>query len=200
MGVLPGIIGSAQAMETIKLLLGVGKSLAGRLLLFDALEMAWREIGLRRNPDCPVCGDVPSQTGLIDYEVFCGVKPESQSAWRATSGASAGEEHLTEIDSLTLTRLLASDTPPFLLDVRESWEWAVSNLSAHGARLVPLGELGVRMEEIPRDRAVVVYCRSGQRSMTAVRRLTGAGRQDVSSLRGGIMAWADEIEPDLRVV
>jgi len=194
LGVLPGIIGSGQAMETIKLLLGVGSSLAGRLLIFDALEMTWREVRLRRNPECPVCGDEPTQTELIDYELFCGVKSDP------SGGREVAEGEVEEVDPVAVVALLESDTPPLLLDVRESWEWAVSNLAAHGARLIPLGELGERMGEVPSDRPVVVYCRSGPRSMTAARRIAATGHDEVFSLRGGIAAWADEIEPDLRIV
>jgi adenylyltransferase/sulfurtransferase len=202
LGVLPGIIGSAQAMETIKLLLGVGTTLAGRLLIFDALDMSWREVALRRNPACPVCGDEPTQTELIDYEVFCGLKPEEA---RDRSGAlvedaPAGPGGVPEVDATTLAELLDSDSPPFLLDVREPWEWAVSSLADRGARLIPLGEVGERLEEVPADRPVVVYCRSGQRSLTAARMLADAGRESVSSLRGGITAWAAAVEPSLPVV
>jgi sulfur-carrier protein adenylyltransferase/sulfurtransferase len=206
LGVLPGIIGSAQALETIKLLLGVGSTLAGRLLIFDALEMTWREVALRRNPSCPVCGDEPTQTELIDYEVFCGLAPDSGGAEAAApmggeaDAARAGDSDVAEEDVPTVAVRLASDDPPFLLDVREPWEWAVSNLSGHGARLIPLGELGDRLGEIPDDRPIVVYCRSGQRSLVAARRIAAAGMTEVVSLRGGIAAWAAEIEPDLRVV
>ena len=187
----PGIIGSAQAMETLKILLGVGTTLAGRLLIFDALDMTWREVSLRRNPDCPVCGDEPTQTDLIDYEVFCGVKPQS--------GAST-ESEVSEVSADELVVRLASGSPPFLLDVREPWEWAVSNLEDRGARLIPLGELPDRIGEVPRDRPVVVYCRSGQRSLTGANLLARAGAGPVSSLRGGIMSWAERVEPDLPVV
>jgi adenylyltransferase/sulfurtransferase len=202
LGVLPGIIGSAQAMETIKLLLGVGTTLAGRLLIFDALDMSWREVALRRNPACPVCGDEPTQTELIDYEVFCGLKPEEarEGSGALVEDAPAGPSAVTEVDAPTLAELLDSDSPPFLLDVREPWEWAVSSLAEHGARLIPLGEVGDRLEEVPVDRPVVVYCRSGQRSLTAARMLADAGREPVSSLRGGITAWAAAVEPGLPVV
>ena len=193
LGVLPGIIGSAQAMETIKLLLGVGTTLAGRLLIFDALEMSWREIALRRNPECPVCGDAPTQTELIDYDVFCGVKPDPEAL-------APGQVDVLEVAAPALAEQLASEVPPFLLDVREPWEWAVSSLADHGARLISLGELAERMGEIPRDRAVVVYCRTGQRSLTAARRIADSGRGPVTSLRGGIAAWAQEVEPGLPVV
>ncbi len=193
-GVLPGIIGSVQALETIKLLLGKGDILAGRLLIFDALGMEWREVTLRRNPECPVCGDHPTQTELIDYDVFCGVVPADVAQ---VSLATGGVE---EVDSTTLAERLDSASPPFLLDVREPWEWAVSNLSDRGARLIPLGELEERLGEIPRGRPVVVYCKVGQRSMQAALRLAEAGFGDVANLAGGIVAWASEVEPGLPVV
>ncbi len=193
LGVLPGIIGSMQAMETIKLIVGKGTSLAGRLLIFDALEMSWREVALRRNPACPVCADAPTQTGLIDYDLFCGV---------AATGAEeeAGAGAIPELSATDLSRLLAADDPPYLLDVREPWEWAVSNLSDFGARLIPLGELDERSGEVPRDADVVVYCRSGQRSLTAARRLAAGGVGSVSNLSGGILAWARDVDPTLPVV
>ena len=193
LGVLPGIIGSAQAMETIKLLLGVGTTLAGRLLIFDALEMSWREIALRRNPECPVCGDAPTQTELIDYEVFCGLKPDDAADAR-------DRVDVVEVDAVAVAEQLASEAPPFLLDVREPWEWAVSSLVDRGARLIPLSELPERMGEIPLNRTVVVYCRSGERSLTAARKITDSGRGPVTSLRGGIAAWAQDVEPGLPVV
>ncbi len=192
LGALPGIIGAAQAMETIKLLLGVGRTLAGRLQVFDALEMSWREVTLRRNPRCPVCGDEPTQTELIDYEVFCGVAPAGAGV---SEGAAADGGSFEEIEVEEVLGLLEGDEAPFLVDVREPWEWAVSSLKERGARLVPLGELGTRLVEIPRDRHVVTYCRSGQRSRTAAQRLVDAGFETVSSMRGGMRAWAERIEP-----
>ena len=195
-GVLPGIIGSVQALETIKLLLGAGTSLAGRLLIFDALGLEWREVTLRRNPSCPVCGDEPTQTELIDYEIFCGVGPHAA----ADGAAEPAEGAVTEIDAAVAAEQLASNAPPYLLDVREPWEWAVSNLSDRGARLIPLGELDERLGEIPTDRPVVVYCRSGQRSLTAAHRLAEEGRGPVANLRGGLVAWARDVEPGLPVV
>ena len=207
MGALPGIIGTAQAMEAVKLLLGVGRTLAGRLMIFDALEMSWREVALRRNPECPVCGDEPTVTELIDYEVFCGSKPAP-----GTVGASAAEgvgpsrgppgagEDVLEISPGELEERLSGEAPPFLLDVREPWEWAAGSLATRGARLIPLGELGNRLEEIPSDRSVVAYCRTGQRSRTAARRLVAAGHPSVASLRGGLRAWAEDVDADTRVV
>ena len=193
-GVLPGIIGSIQALETIKLLLGQGDTLAGRLLIFDALGMEWREVTLRRNPDCPVCGDRPTQTELIDYDVFCGVTPGADG-----EAASSGVD-VPEVSASTVAEQLASGSPPFLLDVREPWEWAVSSLAHRGARLIPLGELEDRLGEIPGDRSVVVYCRTGPRSLQAALRIVDAGYGPVSNLRGGMVAWAREVEPGLPVV
>ena len=191
MGVLPGVIGSLQAMETLKLLLGVGEPLTGRLLIFDGLEMSWREVALRRNPDCPVCGDNPTQTDLIDYEVFCGVTP--------APGTLVVEGDVPELDPSEVVQRLATDRPPFLLDVREDWEWRVGNLEALGGRLVPLGELERRLEEVPHDRPVVVVCRSGQRSLTAARQLLDRGFAEVYNLRGGMQAWARDVDPDVDV-
>jgi adenylyltransferase/sulfurtransferase len=192
-GVLPGIIGSIQALETIKLLVGAGTTLAGRLLIFDALALEWREVTLRRNPECPVCGDHPTQKELIDYEIFCGVVPVSRSD-EATEG------DVEELAPAVVAQQLSSDAPPFLLDVREPWEWAVSNLAERGARLIPLGELEERLGEIPEGRPVVVYCRTGQRSLDAAILMREAGRQQVSNMRGGIVGWARDVEPGLPVV
>ena len=193
LGVLPGIIGSMQAMETIKLLLGKGVGLAGRLLMFDALEMTWREIALRRNPDCPVCGDVPTQTGLIDYELFCGITS-------AAEHSGGGAQDFEELDAASVAALLESETPPYLIDVREPWEWAVSSLAERGARLIPLGELGDRLHEVPKGERLLVYCRSGQRSQSAARQLVAAGYGPVANLSGGLLSWADSVEPGLPVV
>ena len=193
LGVLPGIIGSMQAMETIKLLLGKGVGLAGRLLIFDALEMTWREIALRRNPECPVCSDSPTQTGLIDYELFCGVT-------RPGEGLLHSAEDFEELDAASVAALLASDTPPYLIDVREPWEWAVSSLAERGARLIPLAELGDRLGEVPKETPVVVYCRSGQRGQSAARQLVAGGYGPVSNLSGGLLSWAESVEPGLPVV
>jgi len=193
LGVLPGIIGTVQAMETIKWILGVGDSLVGRLLLFSALEMSWREIELRKNPDCIVCGENPSQTGLIDYELFCGVD---------ASGESDGPEpsEVPETDVATLVQGLDSASPPLVVDVRESWEWELGNLAGRGARHLPLKELERGLDQLPRDRPLVVTCRSGGRSARATRALIQAGFSDVRSLRGGMLAWAAEVDSDLVVV
>ena len=201
LGVLPGIMGSLQAMETVKLILGVGRPLVGRLLIFDALEMSWREVTLRRNPDCPVCGDVPTQTELIDYDVFCGVAPTNPggSAAGVNRGGVAPANGVASVVAAELVARLEGPRAPFLLDVREPWEWSVGNLGAHGARLVPLGELAQRLAELPMGRDIVVYCKSGQRSRTAARMLAEKGFASVTNLEGGLVAWARDVDPDLRV-
>lgn len=176
-GALPGVIGAAQAMETIKLLLGVGETLVGRLQIFDALSYRWRELEIRRDPGCAVCGDQPTQTELIDYEVFCGVEaaPEEE------GGVTVGRVEPDELDTV-----LDGEPRPFLLDVREVMEWQNVNLAHLGAVLVPMREVPGRMDEIPRDRPVVVYCHTGVRSLEVARLLAAEGYEDVRNLQGGI--------------
>lgn len=176
-GALPGVIGAAQAMETIKLILGVGEPLVGRLQIFDALTYRWRELEIRRDPDCPVCGDEPTQTGLIDYEVFCGVVPEPSDA----------ESAVGSVEPEDLTAFLAREPRPFLLDVREPVEWSAMNLAHLGAVHVPMGQVGDRLEEIPTDRPVVVYCHSGVRSLQVAKLLVAEGYEDVRNLERGIV-------------
>src|SRR5690606_26847858 len=203
LGVLPGIIGSAQTLEVIKLLLGVGRTLAGRLLIFDALDLSWREVALRRNPECPVCGDEATQAELHDYEVFCGVAPAAGSAEGAAAGTGAhvgaNGDRADTLDPVLLAERLAADPAPFLLDVRHPWEWAVSNLSDLGARLVPLDELEQRLAEIPRDRPIIVYCKSGGRSARAAGILTERGFGPVSNLEGGLARWAERVGEGFKV-
>ncbi len=177
-GALPGVIGAAQAMEAIKLIMGVGEPLVGRLQIFDALGYRWRELEVRRDPDCPVCGDEPTQTGLIDYEVFCGAQPE----------ASAAEAAVGRMEPEDLTAFLARDPQPFLLDVREALEWSTMNLAHLGAVHMPMGQVGDRLGEIPADRPVVVYCHSGVRSLEVAKLLVAEGYHDVRNLEGGIAA------------
>lgn len=180
LGVLPGLVGTIQATEVLKLLLGIGDSLSGRLLLADSLAMAFRTIELARDPACPVCGERPSITELQDYDAFCGVPSVN------------GEDPIPSVTPLGLARSLASDAPPFLLDVRNADEYAAANL---GGTLIPLHELTTRISEIEeaRSRAVVVHCRSGARSARAVRTLLAAGFEDVRNLEGGLLAWEREV-------
>jgi molybdopterin/thiamine biosynthesis adenylyltransferase/rhodanese-related sulfurtransferase len=185
LGVLPGIVGSLQAMETIKLILGIGQPLAGRLLLFDALGMKFRELKLRRNPDCAVCGDHPTIKKLIDYEEFCGIR---------------GEEvvpDMTGIPEITPTDLKArldKGDDLYILDVREPHEYKICNLNGH---LIPLGELPSRVSELDSAREIVAHCRSGVRSGKAVEFLQQAGFRKIWNLKGGILAWADDVDPSM---
>jgi sulfur-carrier protein adenylyltransferase/sulfurtransferase len=188
LGVLPGIIGSLQALEAIKLITGSGDSLVGRLVLFDALTFRWRELKLRKNHDCAVCGDEPTVTGLIDYDVFCGV------------GGSAMEQQSQAVPQMTATELkerLDRGDELVLIDVREPFEWDIANLSQYGARLVPLDEVLDRADEIDRNAEVVLYCRSGSRSGGAARQLRQRGYDRVWNLKGGINGWATDVDPSL---
>jgi adenylyltransferase/sulfurtransferase len=189
LGVLPGIIGTLQALETIKLILGRGDTLVGRLLLFDAMALRWRELKLRRNPECPACGERPTLTGLIDYEEFCGLK---------TSAAvvDAGDT-VPELTAAELKSRLDRGDRLVIVDVREPHEWEVANLGAYGARLVPLGQLEARAEELDRESEIVLMCRSGARGARALRQLRAAGFPRLWNLKGGILAWAEEVDPAL---
>lgn len=181
LGVLPGIIGTIQAIEAIKLILQNGELLVGRLILFDALKMRFKEMKLQKSPQCPVCGDAPTIKELIDYDAFCGVKP----AQSATKQMSVGE----------LKVALDEGTDLFLLDVREKHEHAVANLNGY---LIPLGTLPTRIGELDPSKRIVVYCHHGIRSMYAVRFLNEAGFTNVLNLTGGIDAWSREIDPTVR--
>jgi len=182
LGVLPGIIGSIQAMETIKLILGRGDSLVGRLLLFDALGMRFREMKLRKNPDCPVCGERPTVTKLIDYYEFCGVRGEEAPGPAVT---------VPEIEPRELKQRLDRGDNFFILDVREPHEYQICNL--HGY-LIPLGDVPRRAHELDSSREIVVHCRSGKRSAEAVDFLRKAGFRKIWNLKGGILAWSDQVD------
>jgi sulfur-carrier protein adenylyltransferase/sulfurtransferase len=185
LGVLPGIVGSIQAMETIKLLLGRGESLVGRLLLFDALAMKFRELKLRKNPNCPVCGQHPTVTKLIDYYEFCGVRGEE---------APVPDLHVPEIAPRDLKSRLDRGDDLFILDVREPHEYQICNLKG---TLIPLGELPRRVHELDSSREIVAHCRSGKRSGEAVDFLRKAGFRKILNLKGGILAWSDEVDPSV---
>jgi adenylyltransferase/sulfurtransferase len=184
LGVLPGVIGTIQATEAIKLITGVGEPLIGRLLLYDALAMRFRELKLRRNPDCPVCGDHPTVTELIDYEQFCGLTPQPESVSTAV-----------EITPREVAAWLQSDNPPFILDVREPNEWAIGHLP--GAVRISINELPARLNELDPSREIVAYCRSGVRSGRAVELLRSAGFRKVKNMTGGILRWSDEVDPSI---
>ena len=179
LGVLPGIVGTIQANEAIKLILGVGEPLIGRLLYFDALKMKFREFNLRRDLQCPVCGDSPTIARPIDYEQFCGV----------------AMDELPTVSVTELKRKLDAKENFQLVDVREPMEYEIANID--GAKLIPLGELPDRMSELSRDRLTIVHCHSGQRSAQAVRIMRDAGFTNVFNLDGGIARWSDEIDSDV---
>lgn len=189
LGALPGIIGSLQALEAIKLLSGVGDTLTGRLLLFDGLTVKWRELKLKKNPKCAICGDQPTITGLIDYDEFCGVNNQTMTK---------ESNQVPEIDVATLKARFDSGERPRLIDVREPFEWDIANLGQYGAQQIPLKELVRRADELDRNEEIVVYCRSGGRSADAALYLKRAGFNRVASMKGGILAWAREIDPSLR--
>lgn len=195
LGVLPGIIGSLQALEVIKLILGKGTTLSGRLLIFDAMDLSWREVALRRNPECPVCGDAPTQTNLIDYEDFCGLRSK-ENDMPPVEGQEP-QPTVREIGPLELKERLGAGDAPLLLDVREPYEWDIASLAEFEEVRVPLGQLLQRLSEIPDQRDIVVYCRSGARSRMAAGALVEAGYKCVDNLTGGILAWSDEIDPSL---
>ncbi|MEK9505051.1 molybdopterin-synthase adenylyltransferase MoeB [Gaopeijia maritima] len=192
-GVLPGVIGSMQALEALKWVLRTGDSLAGRLLLFDALESRWREIEVPRAPDCPVCGEHPTITELVDYDFFCGVSADGRPL--------VGEGELPhEIEAEELHRRLRSDAPPLIVDVRERWEWDAGNLATEGALHLPLAAIGDAPEALPRDRPLVLVCSVGARSAGAAGHLRSAGFSEVAHLRGGLAEWTREIDPQLTVL
>lgn len=187
LGVLPGVIGSIQATEALKQLLGIGESLAGRLLLFSALEASFDYVKLRKNPECKVCSQPAEDIELIDYEAFCGVPVMEEIA------ASTASKWVTT--PAQLAEAMKNGGTPYLLDVREPQELHISKLD--GAVLIPLGQLPGRLAEIDPERETVVFCRTGARSAYAVELLRGAGYRHVKNLVGGINAWAREIDPDL---
>jgi adenylyltransferase/sulfurtransferase len=187
LGVLPGIIGLIQATEALKLIVGAGETLAGRLLHFDALKMKFREFNLRRDPECPVCGDTPTIFEPIDYEQFCAGPPAAD--WFAAP------EGVPTISVRELKAKIDNNEAFTLIDVREPFEYDIAKIEA--ARLIPLGELESRLTELPRSGALILQCHSGGRSEHAVRLLQEAGFQNAFNLVGGIDAWSVEIDPDV---
>jgi len=181
LGVLPGIIGSLQALEAIKLILGIGQSLIGRLLLFDGLALTTRELRVHRDPACAMCGDAPSITALIDYDGFCGIP--------------VGRNETEEISPEALQAALGGVSPPEVIDVRERWEWEVGHIA--GSRHIPLAALPSRVSELDARRDIVAVCHHGARSLSARRLLAGAGFARVKSLAGGLDAWAARVDRKL---
>src|SRR5690348_5854730 len=184
LGILPGLVGIIQATEAIKLILGKGDSLIGRLLLVDALGMKFRELKLRKSPDCPVCGTHPTVTKLIDYNQFCGIRGEEAPV--TTNVPAIGPEELK--------RRLDAGEDIFVLDVREPHEYQICNINGY---LIPLGDLPKRVNELDSSREIVAHCRSGVRSAKAVNFLRQAGFKKVTNLAGGILAWADRVDPKM---
>ncbi|HLY97955.1 MAG TPA: molybdopterin-synthase adenylyltransferase MoeB [Candidatus Angelobacter sp.] len=185
LGILPGLVGLIQATEAIKLILGAGEPLIGRLLLVDALGMRFRELKLRKNPDCVVCGTHPTVTKLIDYEQFCGIRGEEKPV--ISSG-------VPEISVEELKQRLDAKDDLFILDVREPHEYKICNLNGH---LIPLNDLPKRMSELDSSKEIVVHCRSGARSAKAVAFLEQAGFTKVKNLAGGVLAWSERIDPKM---
>lgn len=189
LGVLPGTIGTIQATEAIKILLGIGTPLSGKLLLYNALDMSFDYVKIKKNPKCPVCGENPTITALIDYEEFCGMPGHDHEGEEAVSS--------WDIDASELDDRLQGANPPFLLDVREPHELEISALP--NAKNIPLGTLAARLSELDTAQEMVVFCKSGSRSMRALELLTSAGFKKVKNLKGGINGWAQQIDMDLPV-
>ena len=185
LGVLPGIVGTIQAVEAIKVVLGIGETLAGRLLLIDALTMEFRTLKLRRDPACPACGTRTIRE-LIDYDQFCGTTPETMPDDRDT---------IDEITPAELSNRLHARDDFDLIDVREPREWDIAHIP--GARLIPLGEIATALDSLDPSREIVVMCRSGKRSATAAKQMKDAGFERVKNLAGGILRWSDEVDPSV---
>ena len=185
LGILPGTIGLIQATETVKLILGIGEPLVGRLLLYDALAMRFRELKLRRNPECPVCGDHPTIRELIDYQQFCGI-PNQPHEPVAAEG---------DIDPAEVKAKIDRGDPFVLIDVREPHEYQICNIPF--AKLIPLGDLPKRVNELDSADEIVAHCKSGMRSAKAVDFLKQAGFRKVRNMKGGILAWSDKVDPSV---
>ena len=188
LGILPGVIGVLQAIETVKLILGIGDVLIGRLLLFDALKMRFREMKLRKNPECPMCGKHRTITGLIDYEQFCGAPAREGPVHQEAP-------QVPEITCVDLKKKIDTKKPFVLIDVREPHEFQISRIP--GSTLIPLGDVPKRWQEIPSDREIVIHCKAGVRSAKALLFLQQQGYKNLLNLKGGIDAWAEEVDPSL---
>jgi adenylyltransferase/sulfurtransferase len=184
LGVLPGIIGVMQAIEAVKLIVGIGEPLIGRMIAFDALKMKFREFKLRRDPKCPVCGENPTITELIDYDQFCGI-PQAKAAEEE-------EAHVPHITVAELKAKLDRGESFRLIDVREPYEWDICRIP--GAKLIPLGQLPARLSELDSADEIVLQCKSGMRSARALKLLQEAGFGKLANLEGGIVAWAEQID------
>jgi len=192
LGILPGLVGVIQATEVIKLILGKGEPLIGRLLLVDALTMRFRELKLRKNPDCPVCGANPTVTELIDYNQFCGIAPEPAQAAQVKNGIPqiSVRELKTRLDKKEI-----NNDNFLLLDVREPYEFQIAQI---GGKLIPQNDVPNRLSELNPEQEILVHCRSGARSQKIAELLKANGFQKVSNVAGGILAWSDEIDPTVQ--
>jgi adenylyltransferase/sulfurtransferase len=188
LGILPGVIGLIQATEAVKLILGIGDLLVGRLLLYDALGMKFRELKLRRNPECPVCGEHPTVTKLIDYQQFCGIPQQP-------APVQENKVNPGEIDVLELKAKLDRGDEFVLIDVREPHEYRIARIP--GSKLIPLGEFPRHVGEFSPDADIVIHCKSGMRSAKACGILRQAGFQNVRNVVGGILAWSDKVDPSV---
>ena len=188
LGILPGLIGTIQATETVKLILGVGQTLAGRFLIYDAMKMRFRELTLRKDPECPVCGTNPTVTALIDYDQFCGVVPA-----QAAPPAPVLTDAMADVSVLEFKAMQDAGTAPLLIDVREPHEYQICKIE--GSVLIPLGDLPARVGELDPAVEVVMQCRSGVRSGKAAAFLRERGFKSVHNLTGGILAWIDQVDP-----
>lgn len=189
LGVLPGVIGVIQATEAVKIILGQGNVLSGRLLLYDAMDMKFHEVKLRRDSSCPACGDNPTIGEVVEYEQFCGLPP--------TEAGEEEEEALASYDITpeTLKAMMDADPELYVLDVREPYEIAICAID--GTVKIPLGQIGSRYQEVPKDRPVVVHCKMGGRSAQAVEFLQSKGYGNVKNLAGGILRWIDDVDSSL---
>lgn len=185
LGVLPGIIGVMQAIEAIKLIIGIGEPLIGRLVSFDALKMRYKEFRVRRDPNCPICGDHPTIHELIDYDQFCGIPQADAEAEK--------EMDVPTINAVELKKMFDRKEDVVLIDVREPFEYDICHIDQ--ARLIPLGELPARLSELDSADEIVLHCKGGSRSAKALRILQEAGFKKVVNLEGGITAWSDQVDP-----
>jgi adenylyltransferase/sulfurtransferase len=184
-GVLPGVIGCLQAIETIKLILGEGKSMTGRLMLFNAMGLTFRELKIKKDPSCPICGLHPTIDHLIDYEAFCGITTEPQNT--------SGDKPMIEITAQELKAKMDNKENFTLIDVREPHEYAVAKIP--GSKLVPLASLPERLGEFGKDDDIVLHCKSGMRSAKALKTMEAAGFTKLANLKGGILAWSADVDP-----
>ncbi len=187
LGILPGTIGLIQATEAVKLILGIGEPLIGRLVLYNALKMQFRELKLRKDPDCPICGPNPTITELIDYQEFCGLPKQSEEV--------VSDNNPLEITVVELKQRFDNGERPIVIDVRETYEYDIASMPF--TKLIPMNEVHAHLDEIPRDQEVILHCRSGKRSQTVLEYLQTQGYTNLKNLKGGITAWSNEIDPSV---